>query len=105
MQPIIKAIGLHKSFNGQKVLNGFTMSVRKGQVVANGKPLDDYMAGMKQSDTSGVSVADREVFEFEPGAVKDEQGYFYKPNAAAPGGKQYLRDQRTGKKIRSKSFN
>jgi len=34
MEPVIKAVNLHKSFNGQKVLNGFNLSVRKGQICA-----------------------------------------------------------------------
>ncbi|MCH8313732.1 MAG: hypothetical protein IID17_12190 [Nitrospinae bacterium] len=58
-------------------------------------------AGRNQGN---VSVEDREVFEFEPNAVIDENGFFYKPNATTPGGKQFIRDRATGRKLRSSNF-
>ncbi len=42
---------------------------------------------------SGVVIAnDQEVFQSMPGAVKDENGFFFVPNSQSPSGRQYLTD-------------
>ena len=105
MQPVIRAIGLHKQFNGQKVLNGFSLSVRKGQIVAIigqsgiGKSVFlKHLVGLMKPDQGQIFINDQEVtsmgaeelsnlrrkfgYVFQNGALLDSKRIF--DNVALP---------------------
>ncbi len=64
----IKAINLYKSFNGQKVLNGFSLSVKKGEICAIigqsgiGKSVFlKHLVGLMKPDSGSILIDNKDI--------------------------------------------
>ncbi|MBN1521501.1 MAG: ATP-binding cassette domain-containing protein [Candidatus Aureabacteria bacterium] len=91
MEPVIRAINLHKTFNGQKVLNGFTLSVRKGQLCAIigqsgiGKSVFlKHLVGLMKPDQGQIFINGQEITNMnnkELSVIRRKFGYVFQNGA------------------------